>query len=235
MSMVRIPLVKKAMAAVLAATLLGGGSLQADRSSDSWDGLFRGRGLDAGSSAQPTATDPSVRDTSRVITSTRSRSTKADATATSSATCDGCIGETATVQVVHLGSRRGRASADNLASAWLTCSGCSTSAVSVQVLVTSSRHPVKVNNRSIAVNSSCSSCCTSAVALHFVVSGRTGRQLSSSARDLVAQVEEGWADRIDTAAKASGDGHPAEAKARAASSDLAGRLEQIILADLGGS
>lgn len=235
MSMARNPLVKGAVVALVTASLLAGGPTQADRTSDNWDRPSRGRELDAVSSAQPSTADPHVRDTARVFVDTRSRSAKADATATSSATCDGCTGEATTVQVVHVDRRRARAAADNVASAWASCSGCSASAVSVQVVVTSSRHPVRANNRAIALNSSCSSCSTSAAALQFVVSGGSGRELSATARDLVAQVEEELADRLDSVARASGDGPAAAVAARTASTDLAERLERIIVADLGGS
>ncbi|MFD1213137.1 hypothetical protein ACFQ36_13925 [Arthrobacter sp. GCM10027362] len=192
------------------------------------------RSLDSTSSAQPTPASPRVRDTAQTFLRTPSSSAKADATATSSADCDGCAGEATTVQVVYYDARKGSATADNIASAWATsCADCSASAVSVQVVVAPRRESVTVNNRAIAVNASCASCSTSAAALQFVFAGGPRRELSSAARDLVAQIKAELADRLESAAEKS-DARQARARAKAATEDAAARLERIIAKDLGG-
>ena len=53
----------------------------------------------------------------------RSKRAQVDAVASASATCSGCIGTAAAVQVVYV-SKAKKGTADNLATAWSSCSNC---------------------------------------------------------------------------------------------------------------
>ena len=118
----------------------------------------------------------------------------ARASATSSATCDGCDGLAATVQVVHV---RPGGSVDNVAVAWSTCVGCSARSVALQVVLVTgpSRAGVALTNRALAVNAACTSCTSEAVAVQYVVVGGNGQPLSRRLR----------AELADLATRGTGD------------------------------
>ena len=100
------------------------------------------RNLDLLASAQPTTAQPVVSDAAFDELKTRDWDVKADAAATTSADCDGCIGESTALQIVYA-SRAGLARLDNSAVAWTqTCQGCTGAALSVQVVVLSGRSEV---------------------------------------------------------------------------------------------
>lgn len=123
---------------------------------------------DVVSSAHPTATTPTVRkETSRTAWVGGAR-TRANAVATTSATCDGCRGAAVSVQVVEV-TWGWQVQADNVATAWARCQGCAGGAVSVQVVLL--RHPADLtaNNRSLAVTGDCSGCTARAAAYQVVV------------------------------------------------------------------
>jgi hypothetical protein len=93
----------------------------------------------------------------------------ADAAALTSTTCDGCAGESTTLQVVYA-SRARRARVDNVATAWAQeCAGCTGTALSVQVVVLRGRPTAVPNNRALSVTAACDSCRTSALAFQVVL------------------------------------------------------------------
>lgn len=123
---------------------------------------------DVVSSAHPTTTTPTVRkETARTAWVGGAR-TRANAVATTSATCDGCQGAAVSVQVVEV-AWGWQVQADNVAAAWAQCRGCAGSAVSVQVVLL--RHPADLtaNNRSLAVTGDCHRCTARAAAYQVVV------------------------------------------------------------------
>lgn len=218
--------------ALATAAVLGGGATTTASANNNWKKYTWGRSLDSLSSAQPSAAIPTVKNVSQNFLRTGSSTAKADAGATSSAICDGCNGEATTVQVVYFDGKRGTAAADNTASAWSTCADCSASAVSVQIVVSPYRQSINVNNRALAVNADCVSCSTSAAALQFVLSGGKRRDLSAAAKDLVSQIKAELAGRLETAAKTADPGM-ARMAAEATVTEVANRIEQIIVADIG--
>ena len=125
----------------------------------------------------------------------RGKRVQADAVASSSATCDGCAGTAAAVQVIYVNKAR-KGTADNLANAWSSCSNCRSTSVSVQVVVVRPGATLTVQNRAFAVNAACSGCTASAVAIQFVVVtskqqmfSRQGRQqLETLANELQGQL-----------------------------------------------
>ena len=136
------------------------------------------RNLDLLASAQPTTAQPVVSDAAFDELKTRDWDVKSDAAATTSADCDGCIGESTALQIVYA-SRAGLARLDNSAVAWTqSCQGCTGSALSVQVVVLSGRSEVRANNRSMAVTAGCTGCRTAAAAFQVVVVADRTRRLS---------------------------------------------------------
>ena len=136
------------------------------------------RNLDLLASAQPTTAQMVVSDAAFDELKTRDWDVKADAAATTSAACDGCVGESTALQIVYA-SRAGLARLDNSAVAWTqTCQGCTGSALSVQVVVLSSRSEVRANNRSMAVTAGCTGCRTASAAFQVVVVADRARRLS---------------------------------------------------------
>lgn len=126
--------------------------------------------VDLLSSAHPTGPLPTVVDRAYDDDAwVRSFDLSADAAAITSATCDGCVGESTTLQVVYA-SRARRARLDNVANAWAQeCEGCTGTALSVQVVVLRGRPTTMPNNRALSVSAACTGCRTSAVAFQVVL------------------------------------------------------------------
>ena len=138
------------------------------------------RGLDLAASAHPSSARPAVTDNAFAEGATRERDVDADASATGSATCDGCAAETATLQVLYVARARA-ARLDNAAVAWTqACSGCTATSLSVQVVVVRGRPTVVPNNRALALNAGCTSCRTTAAAFQVVVVADRARRLSAA-------------------------------------------------------
>ncbi|MBO0843750.1 MAG: hypothetical protein J2O46_11220, partial [Nocardioides sp.] len=115
------------------------------------------------------------------LTSSSSHELKADTTATTSATCDGCSGQATTLHVLYLRHPR-TTQLDNNAIAWAQqCQSCSASALSVQVAVVRGGASVTANNRALATNSACAECQSSAAAVQLVVVSPHAERLSRSA------------------------------------------------------
>jgi len=137
------------------------------------------RNLDLLASAQPTAAQTVVSDAAFDEVKTRDRDVKADAAATTSANCDGCIGESTALQVVYA-SRASLARLDNSAVAWTqACQGCTGAALSVQVVVLPGWSAAQPNNRAMAVSAACTGCRTTAAAFQVVVVADRARRLSN--------------------------------------------------------
>ncbi len=93
----------------------------------------------------------------------------ADTAALTSTTCDGCAGESTSLQVVYANRAR-RALLDNVATAWAQgCAGCTGTALSVQVVVLRGRPTAVPNNRALSVTAACDTCRTSALAFQVVL------------------------------------------------------------------
>jgi hypothetical protein len=117
---------------------------------------------------------------------------RADTSALTSATCDGCSGHSTTLQVVYARWPR-EVEVDNAAVAWSSCSRCRGTALSVQVVVMEGTRTVTANNRALATNAACKDCDTAALAYQLVVVTPHGDRLSHEAtqelRDWVAAQE----------------------------------------------
>lgn len=136
------------------------------------------RSLDTTSSAHPSSVRPAVRDDAFAEGATRDREVEADATGTSSATCDGCTAESTTLQVLYV-SRARAARLDNAAVAWTqTCRECTATSLSVQVVVLRGRPTVVPNNRALALNAACAACRTASAAFQLVVVADQADRLS---------------------------------------------------------
>lgn len=149
------------------------------------------RHLDLVSSAQPTSAEPAVGDVAFDESRVRGPEVKVDAVATTSATCDGCTGDSTTLQVLYL-PRSDRARLDNTATAWTQgCTACTGTALSVQVVVLRGRPVAVPNNRALAVTAGCVGCGAAAAAFQLVVVADRARALSPEAMaELRAWVDE---------------------------------------------
>lgn len=182
------------VAAAVALVTIAGGSSPAART----DG--RSGPLDLLASAHPNGATPGVVDRAFDLQgSTRSSSVSVDAGAITSATCDGCTGESGTLQVVYADRAR-RARLDNVANAWAQeCEGCTGTALSVQVVVLRGRPTTVPNNRALAVNAACTSCRTAALAYQVVLVADDAAPLTL---DEVFQLKQ-WYDEQAAALRAS--------------------------------
>ena len=136
------------------------------------------RNFDLLASAQPTTAQMVARDAAFDEFRTRDWDIKADAAATTSASCDGCVGESTALQIVYA-SRANQARLDNSAIAWTQdCQGCTGAALSVQVVVLPSPTEARPNNRAMAVTAACTGCRTASAAFQVVVITTRGRRLS---------------------------------------------------------
>ncbi|MET9316644.1 hypothetical protein ABZX12_32895 [Kribbella sp. NPDC003505] len=167
----------------------------------------KGQDLDLVASANPGTPGGSDTDRTAMVERARGKRVQADAVASASATCDGCRGTAAAVQVIYVNKAK-KPTADNLANAWSSCSNCRATSVSVQVVVIRPGTTLAARNRAFAVNASCSGCTSAAVAVQFVVVtskhrafSRQGRQqLEALANELQAQLSSRTkADRLAAA------------------------------------
>jgi hypothetical protein len=139
-----------------------------------------GRNLDLTSSAHPGDAAPVSTDDAFDVSSTWRRAVRADTSALSSTTCDGCRGDSTTLQVLYLRHAKD-VSVDNAAVAWSQCSGCGGSALSVQVVVLYGGRTIAADNRALATNAGCDGCHTAALAYQLVVASPDRSRLSDDA------------------------------------------------------
>ena len=157
------------------------------------------RNLDLLASAQPTTDQPVVSDAAFDDLTTRDGDVKADTAATTSADCDGCVGESTALQIVYA-PRANHARLDNSAIAWTqACQGCTGAALSVQVVVLPGWSATRPNNRAMAVTASCNGCRTASAAFQVVVVADRARRLS---RESLAALRS-WVDEQVAALRAS--------------------------------
>jgi hypothetical protein len=158
-----------------------------------------GRSIDLLASAHPTSWKQSVTDRAYDVTWSRDEYLKADAAALASATCEACVGESTTLQVVYARSSR-RARLDNVANAWTQeCRSCRSMALSVQVVVLRGGPVTVPNNRALAVTAGCEGCGSAALAFQVVLVAADAVPLSAlEMADLRA-----WVDEQATALRAS--------------------------------
>jgi hypothetical protein len=157
------------------------------------------RSVDLVSSAQPSSTEPVISDVAFDESRVRGQDVKADAVATTSATCDGCTGDSTTLQVLYL-PRSESARLDNTATAWAqACSDCTATALSVQVVVLRGGPFAVPNNRALAVSAACEGCRVAAAAFQLVVVGDRAKALSPEA---LAELR-AWVDEQSAALRAA--------------------------------
>ena len=131
------------------------------------------------------------------------------AVATSSATCDGCAGESIALQVLYL-PRATQADLDNAAErpGPASASSATSTALSVQVVVLREWSRLVPNNRAMAVNAACEGCRTAAAAFQLVVVAPEVQRMS---RDALAELE-AWVDEQAAALRppvpGGGNGRP---------------------------
>ena len=164
--------------------------------------------LDLTASAHPSAALPGAADRATAVRWSDRPGVKADAVATSSATCDGCDGESIALQVLYLPWAT-QADLDNAATAWSSeCLQCDARALSVQVVVLREWSRLVPNNRAMAVNAACESCRTAAAAFQLVVVTPDVQRMS---RDALAELE-AWVDEQAAALRppvpGGGNGRP---------------------------
>jgi hypothetical protein len=179
---------------------------------------------DLTATAHPGPADPDVTDVAvHVGTAWQWRVVKADTSATASATCDGCHGSAAALQVLYL--RHAPAThVDNAAVAWSQCTSCGAQTLSVQLVVLRRGTPLTANNRALATNAACVDCTSTAAAYQLVVVDDQLSRLSPQARaDLRAWVDE----------RSASDGHLRTARARLPRTTRA--LETLVNGDLGST
>lgn len=189
--------------------------------------------LDTASSAIPSAALPTVTDSALSTARSRSGGAKAVASSVATSNCDGCAGRSTVFQVVYFDGAGG-AAADNTAAAWSSCTGCASSAVSVQLVVARRAQPLTVNNRAMALNVSCVQCTTTSAAIQFVIAGGLRRDLSSTAKGLIDQIQTQLADRLASSAQPGAD-RLRGPDAKTLADDTANRLAAIILSDVGAT
>lgn len=220
--------IRMAACCVLGLILVVGG---ADASTLAHEGEER-RDLDLTASAQPSVTRPNATDTAIGAVSSPRPVVKADAVATSSATCDLCTGDSATLQILYL-SRSQSADLDNSALAWAQCRDCGATALSVQVVVLRGWPTVTPNNRAMAVNAACENCRTTAAAFQLVVVAPRVRRLSPES----VQGLQTWFDEQAAALRASNSAPPQRRRADDAPDPDGARalasLEGLVNNDLG--
>ena len=150
-----------------------------------------GHDFDLVASAHPASPHTSDTDSTAAFERGHGKQIKADASATSSATCDSCRGSATALQVISLDNTR-QATTDNTATAWSSCRDCGATSVSLQVVVMRPGTSLTTRNRALAVNTSCERCTTAAVAVQLVVVSKDSRTLSRDGRErleaLAAQV-----------------------------------------------
>ena len=189
--------------------------------------------LDTASSAIPSAAKPAVTDVAQSTARSRVTGAKAVSSSVAMSNCAGCAGQSTVFQVVYFDGT-GAANADNTAAAWSSCTDCASSAVSVQLVVARRSQPLTVNNRAVALNVNCLQCITTAAAIQFVIAGGSHRDLSTHARDMIAQIQKQLADRLVSSA-GSGSQRLRAPDAKTQVDSAAGALGAIILSDIGST
>ncbi|RYP84273.1 hypothetical protein EKO23_16605 [Nocardioides guangzhouensis] len=191
---------------------------------------YRTGSLDLTASAHPGEARPTVTDTAFDVDTVWWQPVRADTSALTSATCDGCTGASRTLQVVYAVRPRG-VEVDNAAVAWSSCKDCGGTALSVQVVVVRGLHGITANNRALATNAGCTACSTAAKAYQLVVAAPDAGKLS---RPAMAELR-AWVDEQDRLLRAGDAAAPSAARGTgtsAASTPLSD-LATLVNDDLG--
>lgn len=201
------------VAHVVLATVLLAGAAEA-----SYGGDPPRRDLDLLASSQPTDLRREDRDLAAAEQVARGSVVKADAVATTTTTCHGCRGESATLQVLYL-ERAGSARLDNVATAWTQdCWDCSAIAISVQVAVLPAGSRVRPTNRALAVGDACATCATGTAAFQVVVQAG---QVGPMPTDAMAALRAWFDQQVAVLRTATTSAQPRRGAARAATAALA--------------
>lgn len=194
------------------------------------------RNLDLTASSHPSTANPVVSDVAYAVASARERDVKADNTATSSATCDGCTADSASLQILYV-ARAGQAQLDNSATAWnQACVGCATTALSVQVVVLRGVPTITPNNRAFAVNAACDTCRSTSAAYQLVVVADRARRLSdASVAELRSWFDEQAALLRAPVAVPPAEPAPSPRRRDPGTAQALGFLETLVNADLGSA
>lgn len=193
-------------------------------------GRTEARDLDLVASAQPSSLRLHDRDSAAAEVVARGGAVKADAVATTATTCDGCRGESATLQVVYV-TAPGSARLDNVASAWTQdCWDCTATALSVQLVVVGRDTRTRPSNRALAVGQACATCRTATAAFQLVVQVAEVGPLPDSTLDEVRA----WVDAEDTALRAAVAAGAARRGAERAAARALLELRGMVVAELDG-
>lgn len=193
-------------------------------------GRTEARDLDLVASAQPSSLRLHDRDSAAAEVVARGGAVKADAVATTATTCDGCRGESATLQVVYV-TAPGSARLDNVASAWTQdCWDCTATALSVQLVVVGRDTRTRPSNRALAVGQACATCRTATAAFQLVVQVAEVGPLPDSTLDEVRA----WVDAEDTALHAAVAAGAARRGAERAAARALLELRGMVVAELDG-
>ena len=187
--------------------------------------------LDLTASAHPSGARPTVTDTAFDVDTVWWQPVRADTSALTSATCDGCTGASKTLQVIYAVRPRG-VEVDNAAVAWSSCTECGGTALSVQVVVVRGLHGITANNRALATNAGCTACSTAAKAYQLVVAAPDAEKLSRAG---MAELR-AWVDEQDRLLRLGGGDAPAAARgtsAAAAGGNPLAELQRLVNGDLG--
>ena len=181
------------------------------------------RTVDLVASAQPSELRREDRDGAFAEEVLGGEEAKADAVATTTTDCDGCRGESTTLQVLHL-RRADRVRLDNTATAWTQdCWDCTGTALSVQVVLVPAGSRARPTNRALAVDDACATCRTSTAAFQVVVESAGSGPLPPDAMTALR----GWFDEQAAVLRASVAAGSARRSARTAT-----RAAEAALADL---
>lgn len=153
----------------------------------------------------------------------------AAATATASATCQGCSGAAISVQVLYL-DRPPVAKLDNAAIAWTqACEACRAFAVSVQVVRVRHAAYLEPANRALAVTAACTRCRVTAAAYQLVVAGSGDSRLSGS----TLRALDAWASDQACRLRAASRAGTSARNMRVVQSRSLGRIAHRVNAELG--
>jgi len=170
-------------------------------SGQSWDRWMLPRNPDLTATAIPGPESPHVVSKAMRVARVGVLPFKADATASGSATCDGCTADASALQIVYV-PRGSRGTVDNVATAWSRCADCRATALSVQVVVVQGPPEIRANNRALSVNATCEGCHSASAAFQVVVAGADDLRMSTpDRRELEAWVAEQAARLRDTSSQ----------------------------------
>lgn len=228
----RVSLLRASAVGLAAAGLLAAQIVPASAAPGNGQGVAWGQYMHVASRAIPNPHRPQASDTDQVWGPLRPNGGPASASATVQNDCAGCSG-TATALQVLTSPGVFTLRADNAANALTTGDYARSTAVSVQVIATAEARNIIANNSATAVNVGCTGCVTNSVAIQFILVGVAQRELSPTARSVVAQIEGALAASLDASTTAPAAPSLRAARARTSTDDAVRQAAAVIAADTG--